>query len=145
MSNCIIFIYLFKYICSFQSYDYIDNNAYIYACSLYHFIQIKYSLIYLPMLTYAIHLLCLYRIKSDLPKQLTRLNRLRPKEQNINDMVFNIFSEFPEFSRPQLESYTRLFHAYDLDRTGKITVEGLKKMMEKLGSPQTHLRKCLLL
>lgn len=81
------------------------------------------------------------RIKADLPKQLTKLRRLRPKEQNINDMVFNVFSEFPEFSRAQLESYTQLFNTYDLDRTGKITVEGLKKMMEKLGTPQTHLRK----
>ncbi len=73
-----------------------------------------------------------------------RLRHSRPINQDINSMQFNIYSEFPEFSRKQLDRYIELFHTYDLDGTGKMTVEGLKKMMEKLGLTQTHLRTLLL-
>jgi Ca2+-binding EF-hand superfamily protein len=73
--------------------------------------------------------------------QKCRLKASRPRNQSINEVQFNIYSEFSEFSRKQLDRYTELFNTYDIDGTGKITVEGLKRMMEKLGLPQTHLRK----
>jgi hypothetical protein len=46
---------------------------------------------------------------------------------------------FIEFSRKQLKGYKDMFRKYDLDASGKINFEELKKMMEKLGNPQTHV------
>ena len=46
---------------------------------------------------------------------------------------FNPSTEFPEFSRKQLKVYKELFNKYDLNKSGTINNEELKKMMEKLG------------
>lgn len=91
------------------------------------------------MLLFAIRLKA--KLRVEIPKGKSGLRKTRPANQSIDDMQFNIYSEFSEFSRKQLDKYTELFSTYDIDGTGKLTVEGLKRMMEKLGLPQTHLRK----
>lgn len=53
--------------------------------------------------------------------------------------VFNPATDFPEFSKKQLKVYKDLFVKFDLNKSGTISNEELKKMMEKLGSPQTHI------
>ncbi|XP_065211979.1 EF-hand domain-containing protein D2 homolog [Planococcus citri] len=51
----------------------------------------------------------------------------------------NIFMEFKEFSRKQIKDYETTFNKYDEGRDGFLDLEELKRMMEKLGAPQTHL------
>ena len=54
--------------------------------------------------------------------------------------VFNPHTEFPEFSRKEIQNYQKTFRKYDEDHSGKIDFEELKRMMEKLGHPQTHIQ-----
>ncbi len=63
----------------------------------------------------------------------------RLDDDSPRDSTFNPYTEFPEFSRKQLKKYAEMFKKYDLDSSGKIDFEELKKMMEKLGNAQTHL------
>lgn len=51
----------------------------------------------------------------------------------------NVFLEFKEFSRKQIKEYEKTFNKYDEGRDGFLDLEELKRMMEKLGAPQTHL------
>ncbi|RZF36890.1 hypothetical protein LSTR_LSTR004578 [Laodelphax striatellus] len=51
----------------------------------------------------------------------------------------NIFTEFHEFSRKQIKEYEKAFNKYDVGRDGYLDLDELKRMMEKLGAPQTHL------
>ncbi|KAL7978538.1 hypothetical protein Chor_005520 [Crotalus horridus] len=53
--------------------------------------------------------------------------------------VFSPYSEFREFSRRQIKDMERLFRQYDAGKDGFIDLMELKRMMEKLGAPQTHL------
>lgn len=53
--------------------------------------------------------------------------------------VFNPYTEFPEFSRKEIQHYQKMFKHYDIDKNKFIDFEELKHMMEKLGMPQTHL------
>lgn len=82
------------------------------------------------------------KLSSEMMKKLPSIvARQKQKSINYDSIVFNLYAEFPEFSKAQLDKYTELFNTYDLDKTGKLTVEGLARMMEKLKLPQTHLRK----
>ncbi|XP_023717141.1 EF-hand domain-containing protein D2 homolog [Cryptotermes secundus] len=51
----------------------------------------------------------------------------------------NIFSEFHEFSRREIKEYEKTFNRFDEGRDGYLDLGELKRMMEKLGAPQTHL------
>lgn len=53
--------------------------------------------------------------------------------------VFNPYTEFPEFSRKEIKEYERIFKKYDTGNDGFLDLEELKRMMEKLGAPQTHI------
>nr|XP_060614706.1 EF-hand domain-containing protein D2 [Anolis sagrei ordinatus] len=53
--------------------------------------------------------------------------------------VFSPYTEFREFSRKQIKDMERLFRQYDAGKDGFIDLMELKRMMEKLGAPQTHL------
>jgi len=59
--------------------------------------------------------------------------------ENASMKVFNPYTEFPEFSRKEIQHYQKMFKHYDIDKNKFIDFEELKRMMEKLGSPQTHL------
>eukprot|EP00039_Didymoeca_costata_P001387 m.52072 g.52072 ORF g.52072 m.52072 type:complete len:237 (-) comp10772_c0_seq1:1798-2508(-) len=52
----------------------------------------------------------------------------------------SVYAEFPEFSRKQIKEYQKEFNKYDCDPCdGFIDLMELKRMMEKLGAPQTHI------
>lgn len=51
----------------------------------------------------------------------------------------NVFTEFAEFSRKEIKEYEKKFKSFNTSGTGKMSLEELKAMMEKLGAPQTHL------
>lgn len=53
--------------------------------------------------------------------------------------IFNPFTEFKEFSRKEIQHFQKMFTQYDTGKDKFIDFEELKHMMEKLGSPQTHL------
>ncbi|XP_050545526.1 EF-hand domain-containing protein D2 homolog [Daktulosphaira vitifoliae] len=51
----------------------------------------------------------------------------------------NVYLEFKEFSRKQINEYETTFKKFDIGKDGYLDLEELKRMMEKLGVPQTHL------
>lgn len=51
----------------------------------------------------------------------------------------SIYAEFHEFTRRQIKEYENTFNRYDEGRDGFLDLGELKRMMEKLGAPQTHL------
>ncbi|XP_063243289.1 EF-hand domain-containing protein D2 homolog [Bacillus rossius redtenbacheri] len=81
------------------------------------------------------------------------LNSILSRRQAINDAMGegkdvahqfrpvrkNIYTEFHEFSRRQIKEYEKTFNKYDDGRDGFLDLEEMKRMMEKLGAPQTHL------
>ena len=80
---------------------------------------------------------------SDLSQQIL-LAHSSKKAIDLEGQSYNLYSEFPEFSKKQLDHYMSLFILYDTEGKGKINLEGFKRMMEKLGFPQTHLSKCFI-
>lgn len=81
------------------------------------------------------------------------LSAILNRRQNINDALDdgkeiephlvkvkkNIYAEFSEFSRKEIKDYENKFKGYNSSGNGKLSLEELKIMMEKLGAPQTHL------
>lgn len=59
-----------------------------------------------------------------------------PQFKNVKK---NIYSEFHEFSRREIKEYEKTFNRYDEGHDGFLDLGELKRMMEKLGAPQTHL------
>jgi len=53
--------------------------------------------------------------------------------------VFNPYTEFKEFSRKEIQDYTKQFKGFDIDGDGEIDFRELTQMMEKLKQPQTHI------
>jgi len=51
----------------------------------------------------------------------------------------SVYTDFSEFSRKQIKDYERIFQMYNKSGNGKISLDELKTMMEKLKAPQTHL------
>uniref|UniRef100_A0A1B6CGX1 EF-hand domain-containing protein n=1 Tax=Clastoptera arizonana TaxID=38151 RepID=A0A1B6CGX1_9HEMI len=51
----------------------------------------------------------------------------------------SIYAEFHEFSRKQIKEYESTFIRYDEGKDGFLDLGEVKRMMEKLGAPQTHL------
>uniref|UniRef100_A0A0A9YSP2 EF-hand domain-containing protein CG10641 n=1 Tax=Lygus hesperus TaxID=30085 RepID=A0A0A9YSP2_LYGHE len=80
------------------------------------------------------------------------LSSLLERRVQINDAMENglqiehqfkarrsIYAEFHEFTRKQIKEYEATFNKYDEGRDGFLDLTELKRMMEKLGAPQTHL------
>lgn len=51
----------------------------------------------------------------------------------------NVYTEFSEFTRKEIKDYEAKFKMYNSSGSGRLSLEELKVMMEKLGAPQTHL------
>ncbi|TRY79426.1 hypothetical protein TCAL_10763 [Tigriopus californicus] len=51
----------------------------------------------------------------------------------------NVFTEFNEFTRKEIKEYEKTFKTYNSSGNGRLSLDELKIMMEKLGAPQTHL------
>jgi len=75
------------------------------------------------------------------------LTAILNRRQNLNDGVavqkrsakVSVYTEFSEFSRKQVKEYEVKFKTFNASGTGRLSLEELKVMMEKLGAPQTHL------
>lgn len=62
-----------------------------------------------------------------------------PPQFNRRPSTKNVFLEFKEFSRKQINEYEATFKKFDTGKDGYLDLEELKRMMEKLEVPQTHL------
>jgi len=51
----------------------------------------------------------------------------------------SVFTEFTEFTRKEIKDFEAKFNLYNISKSGTISLQELKMMMEKLGAPQTHL------
>jgi len=84
----------------------------------------------------------------------SELNRILNRRQNMNDALAqgeqvehkfktaaskNVYVEFQEFTRKEIKALEKKHKDYNVSGSGKLTLEELKMMMEKLGAPQTHL------
>ncbi|XP_013774713.1 EF-hand domain-containing protein D2 homolog [Limulus polyphemus] len=78
--------------------------------------------------------------EPELAKKLARRQVINSSEIvcSINQ-TFNPYTEFPDFSRKEIKEYEKMFKMYDVGGDRYIDFEDLKRMMEKLGAPQTHL------
>jgi len=62
-----------------------------------------------------------------------------PPQFNRRPSVKNVYLEFKEFTRKQINDYEATFKKFDTGKDGYLDLGELKRMMEKLGVPQTHL------
>jgi hypothetical protein len=79
------------------------------------------------------------------------LNSVLIRRQEINDAldnghevkvsyrVVNIYTEFHEFSRKEIKQYESTFKKFNTNKDGFLSLNELKRMMEVLGAPQTHV------
>ncbi|XP_023248147.1 EF-hand domain-containing protein D2 homolog [Copidosoma floridanum] len=51
----------------------------------------------------------------------------------------NVYTEFHELTRRQIKQYEQTFNRFDDGKDGFLDLNELKRMMEVLGAPQTHL------
>jgi len=73
---------------------------------------------------------------NELSAILNRRNEINEKPRLVKTSVY---TEFSELSRKQIKDYEKIFQTYNASGNGKISLEELKTMMEKLKAPQTHL------
>jgi len=65
--------------------------------------------------------------------------RFKPLQPPSKWYIQRISSDFEEFTWKQVRDLSIKFKTYNVSGSGKLTLEELKMMMEKLGAPQTHL------
>jgi len=68
--------------------------------------------------------------KDDQAAMLTRMNK--------EFVSHGLFSNVDDLNA-KLEQYKNKFMSFDLDSKGELDLMGLKQMMERLGTPKTHL------
>ncbi|XP_064642278.1 EF-hand domain-containing protein D2-like isoform X2 [Lineus longissimus] len=80
---------------------------------------------------------------EELASKLARRNQINegetPPPADCAKKPFNPYVEFPNFSRKEIKRIEKLFKSFDDDRNNFLDMLELKRLMEKLGSPQTHL------
>lgn len=80
---------------------------------------------------------------TELTQKLARRQIFNDQEEESPEQavhqVFNPYTEFPEFSRKEIKECKKTFNRFDIGTDGFIDLEDLKRMMEKLGVPQTHM------
>lgn len=78
--------------------------------------------------------------QSTLPasERLPTVTPSDPLRVNLQ-LANNSFSEFRELPRKQIQKCQKMFTSFDTNKDKYIDFEELKRMMEKVGSPQTHL------
>ncbi|KAL1488934.1 hypothetical protein ABEB36_014720 [Hypothenemus hampei] len=81
----------------------------------------------------------------------SELNTILVRRQEINEAldngekvkakyrVVNIYTEFHEFSRKEIKQYELTFKRFNTNNDGYLSLDELKRMMEVLGAPQTHI------
>lgn len=78
---------------------------------------------------------------SELQKMLERRKKIADGEEAACPVMASVnpATLFPEFSRKQMNEYKKRFDAANESKTGFISEMELKRMMEKLGHPLTHV------
>ncbi|XP_046753874.1 EF-hand domain-containing protein D2 homolog [Diprion similis] len=81
---------------------------------------------------------------AELSNLLNRRQRINEeleegKEVKKEYKYVNVYTEFHEFSRREIKQYEQTFNRFDDGRDGFLDLAELKRMMEVLGAPQTHL------
>ncbi|XP_051176435.1 EF-hand domain-containing protein D2 homolog [Leptopilina boulardi] len=61
------------------------------------------------------------------------------KEVKKHYKFINVYTEFHELTRREIKQYEQTFNRFDDGRDGYLDLAELKRMMEVLGAPQTHL------
>lgn len=61
------------------------------------------------------------------------------KEVKKSYKFINVYTEFHEFSRREIKQYEQTFNRFDDGHDGFLDLAELKRMMEVLGAPQTHI------
>ncbi|KAL7288968.1 EF-hand domain-containing protein D2 homolog [Trichogramma pretiosum] len=61
------------------------------------------------------------------------------KEVKKQYRFVNVYTEFHELSRREIKQYEQTFNRFDDGHDGFLDLAELKRMMEVLGAPQTHL------
>ncbi|XP_017770446.1 PREDICTED: EF-hand domain-containing protein D2 homolog isoform X2 [Nicrophorus vespilloides] len=81
----------------------------------------------------------------------SELNSVLIRRQEINDAldnghevqlkykVVNVYTEFHEFTRKEIKQYETTFKKFNTNNDSYLTLDELKRMMEVLGAPQTHI------
>ncbi|XP_045476397.1 EF-hand domain-containing protein D2 homolog [Harmonia axyridis] len=81
----------------------------------------------------------------------SELNSVLMRRQEINNAldngdsvrvsyrVVNVYTEFHEFTRKEIKQYEAVFKRFNTNKDNFLSLTELKRMMEVLGAPQTHL------
>eukprot|EP00794_Sanderia_malayensis_P015054 gene15054-16607_t len=77
---------------------------------------------------------------SELAAKLAHRNAVNEGEAKPNMReITNVYVEFKEFTRKQIQEYERIFNKYDTNGDNHLDQNELQIMMEKLDAPQTYL------
>ncbi|XP_015180206.1 PREDICTED: EF-hand domain-containing protein D2 homolog [Polistes dominula] len=83
-------------------------------------------------------------VDPELSNILSRRQRINEdldegKEVKKQYRFVNVYTEFHELSRREIKRYEQTFNRFDDGHDGYLDLNELKRMMEVLGAPQTHL------
>ncbi|ELU15650.1 hypothetical protein CAPTEDRAFT_85565, partial [Capitella teleta] len=85
---------------------------------------------------------------NELAAKLARRNEVIEKDEKDEAIPaaempsmkkYNVYAEFKEFTRKEIQDFRKTFDKYDVTRDNFLDLMDMKLMMEKLGAPQTHL------
>lgn len=75
----------------------------------------------------------------ELAQKLARREAVIERGEIPEPSVGQVFNPYAEFSRKEIKEYEKQFKKFDLNGDQVLDFEELKRMMEILGAPQTHL------
>jgi len=83
-------------------------------------------------------------VDSELNSVLIRRQEINEALDNGHEVklkyrVVNVYTEFHEFTRKEIKQYEATFRKFNTNKDGYLSLPELKRMMEELGAPQTHL------
>ncbi|XP_065156118.1 EF-hand domain-containing protein D2 homolog [Atheta coriaria] len=61
------------------------------------------------------------------------------EEVTVKYRIVNVYTEFCEFTRKEIKQYESTFKKFNTNKDSYLSLDELKRMMEVLGAPQTHL------
>lgn len=75
----------------------------------------------------------------ELAQKLARREAVIERGEIPEPRVSEVFNPYTEFSRKEIKEYEKQFKKFDVNEDQVLDFEELKRMMEILGAPQTHL------
>lgn len=77
---------------------------------------------------------CILSRRQQINDEMEEGKNVKPKYKFVN-----VYTEFHEFSRKEIKQYEQTFNKFDEGHDGFLDLTELKRMMERLGAPQTHI------